>query len=368
MTEFNYALFPQTSGNLEIPALNWTLNVANYRIGRIEKRRVRTETKTLTVKPQPAAFPLNATWLPSANITLNENWTKEPSNFKIGEPITRSLTLEAEGLMASQLPVIATENDTDDVKFYPDQPSKTDEKSNSTVMSRRIETAAVVVSSAGEVTIPGIRIPWWDLKTDSLRYAEVPSRTIQIAGQVPVPNNIDTSAHISALTNPLAGESALQPQHSGNPIPPPTGIWRILAIVFALLWLSFVWMWWQARRQSSYNRRPVKENDAQVSEKQAFNELTSACRKQSPQSVRCALLKWAQMRWPQAHILTLNDIANQIGDKQTQQCILQLDTALYGINTSDWSGERLLAGLSHNADRATQKKEENVGGLQPLYP
>ncbi len=66
------------------------------------------EKLSLNVRPIPDSFPVNANnpWLPSELLTLHQEWQPEPIEFKVGEPITRTILLTAEGLGKAQLPNI----------------------------------------------------------------------------------------------------------------------------------------------------------------------------------------------------------------------------------------------------------------------
>jgi hypothetical protein len=113
-----------------IPAQTWTIestdqasNRFGFNGGRRELHRVKTAAITFDVKPKPDNYPLDATWLPANNINIAETWSQSPEQFKVGEPITRTVTLAAEGLSAEQLPPIFSEQEVDGFKFYPDKPN-----------------------------------------------------------------------------------------------------------------------------------------------------------------------------------------------------------------------------------------------------
>lgn len=101
--EVRYALFPQKSGELTIPAqlfsattvTNGSSSVFGSRGGR--STQVRSPSIPLTVKTKPADYPAGAPWLPARSLTLVEAWSPEPQQAQAGESLTRSLLLKAEG-------------------------------------------------------------------------------------------------------------------------------------------------------------------------------------------------------------------------------------------------------------------------------
>src|SRR3546814_12093198 len=66
--------------------------------------RVSSEQLRLTVNPKPASYPADVPWLPARSLSLSESWSPEPTHSQVGDSLTRSLTLEAEGLASAQLP------------------------------------------------------------------------------------------------------------------------------------------------------------------------------------------------------------------------------------------------------------------------
>ena len=108
----------------------------------------RSAALTLDVKTVPEQFP-GGHWLPAKKVTLVEDWSQEPPQFQVGEPLTRTLTLIAQGQTASQL-LELPEWVPDAFKQYPDQPSLHDEKSSDGISAIREEKVAIIPNRAGE--------------------------------------------------------------------------------------------------------------------------------------------------------------------------------------------------------------------------
>lgn len=365
ITEFNYGVFPQSSGELVIPSLHWTLNIANYRIGRIEKRRVRTRETIVEVKPQPATFPADATWLPAENIEISESWAREPNSFKVGEPITRTITLKATGLMSSQLPAFTNDDsDTGTVKFYPDQPVKNDIKGTYNVVSERIETAAVVVNQGGEVTIPGVTVPWWDLQSNTLKYAKTPPTTVFVAGGDP--SSSESGSDLPEFAPPSDNViPSTQTGQSGVS----TTLWQLATVLFAALWLAFMFMWWRERGGVRSSGESLTISGRHTPEKKVLNQLRIACNGNALVDIRKKLLEWAQLHWSNKEITTLDDIAERIDDGELQQDIRALDSALYSTsNENNFSGSSLYSNLMNWLKTEKHRANKYEGGLGSLYP
>ena len=130
VTELRYVIYPQKSGTLSIPAVEFTARevqagrtLLGSRLGR--RIRLSSEPLAVTVKSVPAAFPGDV-WLPARTLALTENWSIDPEALSVGDSTTRTLTLIAEGLQGSQLPPLSSVQgalNIPELRFYPDQES-----------------------------------------------------------------------------------------------------------------------------------------------------------------------------------------------------------------------------------------------------
>ncbi|MEL7047289.1 MAG: protein BatD, partial [Pseudomonadota bacterium] len=139
--EIRYAIFPEASGQLRIPAQTFTGRMGSGRrtlfdtrpSGRLIRRQ--TEGIVIPVLPRPADFP-NATWLPAADLSIEEQWSGDLDNLRIGDSVTRTVTLSATGLQGAQLPPLPWTG-IDGLRAYPDQPNINDVKDDSGITGVR---------------------------------------------------------------------------------------------------------------------------------------------------------------------------------------------------------------------------------------
>lgn len=367
IAEFNYALYPQNSGEFVIPSLVWDIKIRKSSrgrstffdlSGRYEIKRLRTAEKTIRVMPQPDAFPNDSPWIPATSLQLQENWSEETLEFNIGEPITRTLSLKAEGLMSAQLPQIWDSFDSANVKVYADQPELKDEKVSSGAISERIESAAVVVSGTGDATLPAIRIPWWDVTSDSLRYAELPERKLKAPAAVgarasnAMANGGERPGDIQVSKTYMQEAENLKAQLLA---------WRIisLALGVALAFLLGTWLFTNRNQTHAPTHR-------QANTKDDFAAVVKACGKNSPAEIRSALIRWATSYWPDDNVSTLKDIATRVGEAELEITFRKLDAALYSKRQVMFSEGKIIVGILKSFLGRDDKKR--VGeALQPFY-
>lgn len=371
VVEVIYAIHPQQSGELVIPSLVYdvTLSARNRdpwsdpfgsRGGAM--KRLRSEEKRVQIKPQPGNYG-GEQWLPAEDVQLQQDWSADPNSFKVGEPITRVLTLTAQGLTAAQLPPLSVGN-SPGIKLYPDQPQTQDQKVDSGITGIRTETMAIVPTQSGELTLPEVTVTWWDTKRNEQRVTRLPATTVVVAPGATPAQTASTSAQL-----PTAGGVTPTP---GAPIAaPPAAPWGWIGSTgfFALLSAGLAWALLRMKHQTAATGEATSRSQAALqSEKQAFKQLKKACQEGSPAAVRQAYLTWAKTYWPDRKVYSLQQSLLLINDAHLSECLAQLDSALYSEKAhAAWQGQELVAALEAWRKKRQTDKAPTVE-LQPLYP
>ena len=182
--EVRYAIFPQSSGKLDIPPLRFGAyeTASRSQFGSFSSRGNRvfrdTDAKRIDIMARPAHVPANE-WMPSSKVELSEQWSGDLDSLIVGEPITRTIRINAQGLTGAQilpLPIIESPN----YKVYPDQPQLEEQAIGDGVLGTRTESLALVPNQAGELVIPAIEMRWWDTKNQRMQTASLPATKVQV--------------------------------------------------------------------------------------------------------------------------------------------------------------------------------------------
>ncbi len=364
--ERTYAVFPQGHGELVIEPVTFEGQVFDSHatidnpFGQsIRTQRLQSEPIRLRVKPVPKEF-RGRHWLPAQSLTLVENWSEENATVKAGEPITRSLTLLAKGLTAGQLPEIAVPM-PDVVKSYPEAPVLDDHGRSEGVTGLRMEKQALIINANGTVTLPEIRVPWWNTRTDRPEEAVIPAHTLQVVGGA----TAQSVAPVSPAPAPAPEAAA-----AASPAPPPARehpFWRHLAVLLALGWALTSWAWWRARAPAANRngRHPGTAPSGSEATTIAAEVLAHA-RNDNAAQARQALQRWARCR--EIVPATLDGIARR--HPELTQALQDLDRCLYAGNAAAWSGAELaalFAGASRASAPATGRLATDAAALAPLY-
>lgn len=370
VVESSYAVFPQQSGELIIPSLIYSVEVSrsardlwNDPFGRRSNSimRLRTEPKKIDVKAAPDSS-VASTWQPANNLILNEGWSGSTDNLKVGEPITRTITIMADGLTGNQIAPLPAQP-VDGLTFYPDQPQTREEKSDKGVQGLRTETTAIIPNHGGSFTLPEITVQWWDTNTQTMKTATLPAKTLNVLGAAPSP--------VNGAPQGNAGTTPSSPQQQAAPLATqaitPAWLWIVVAamgVVIAGL-VAYVAKLKTDLRQLQFGQTTQQSQHAET-ERNLWNHLKQAAEHSDAQAMRKHLLDWARWQWPAANIHTLEDVARLSGSLELGKALRDLDSLLYSNKTPDnWNAMHLLQLLGEC--RAAKKPTGHMEGLQPLY-
>ncbi|SEH07039.1 BatD family protein [Candidatus Venteria ishoeyi] len=378
VVEQYYAIFPEQSGNLQIPPVQFQGLVMGSRTQKRpfmgfysdSGRTVRKKSKALSIKilPRPSVFPQQAVWLPARAVSLGEQWSVNPLEFQVGEPVTRTITLSALGLYAEHLPTLSPAN-PETFKQYPDQ-AQTETRltdSEHLLMAQQQQPIALVPTQAGQFTLPEISLPWWDTQQGELRYARLPARTVTVlpAAVSDKPTPVTTAPITSTQTN--QANNQVVPVKAESIWGLSIIYWFWLALLLTGAWILGLLFYWLSRH---HQQNPDKKINPRLGNlKAARKNIERACVATDAKVAREALLAWAKLQWPTQQPRGLAQLANLLSVTASQQAILELERYLYGGSSTapDWDGaeawQRIRMGLHEDI-----QDNDKSNPLPELYP
>lgn len=398
--EKQYALFPQRSGTMEIPDIMFRGEVTDgssrYVFRNLNTRTITSfaEGHTIAVREKPANYPANAVWLPATDISIKESWDNDFSNVRIGDALSRAIEITANGLDGAALPpLVQTPIDTVNAYPEPHQISRTYVDGN--VVGKRIETTSLLMTATGNVQIPGVSLPWFDIDTEEVKYATIaessirvgPTRTASANNSLQLSTDAngtllaDGDGDVAANNAPAFDTSVLDSLVSETKTP----LW-VLVLAAALTALLGVFTYVLAQRRSSARAVPQKQHPvsapmyrqaiAPEAEAAAFKEFVRACEQQHLPALRLALIGWGRQYFGAADLHNLDDLARRTGNEEIREICITLQQSLYGqdsVNAENLQAAitRLKALISalrtdYTQSRATAQKEQDYV-LPPLY-
>ncbi len=374
--EIRYAVFPEQSGTLTIPAQTFAGRARRgsrslFDLDSGPRITRNSEAITVEVKPRPPSFP-DTVWLPASELEIEESWSREPDQLTTGDSITRTVTVTGTGLQGAQLPPLEFP-ETPGLKYYPDKPSIEEAEADTGVVGLRTDSAALVPVRPGVYRIPEVRIPWWDTSTDRLRQAVLPGREITV-----LPAAGDGAGDLKGQTGDAAtaggnaGDEAVA-QAAGRG----AGAWPWISAALGLGWLltagALGWTLWRHPRPpagTTAASSPLAGSD----ESAAWKQVQAACAAAAPAPAREALRRWLRTLPNPACQQSLQAFAANQPDTALSQELAGLDEALYSAagNARDWNGDSLLAAARSARERqlgaGTGAGGQQTAALPPLYP
>ncbi|MCP5141424.1 MAG: protein BatD [Gammaproteobacteria bacterium] len=376
VTERRYAIYPQHSGRLDIPAVRFAGQVLQTRRnvwdpfgGSYSPRQVRSRALQLDVKPIPSSY-TGQHWLPATEVRLAQAWAETPPRFQAGEPGTHTLAIIADGLTAAQLPDVSLPLPPG-AKGYPDQPELRDERSATGIAGLRQQKLAVIPQTEGTIDFPEITLTWWNTTTDAQETARLPAQSFPVApGLAPPPAPPVQAAPLSATPpQPAADPAPLPARAPASPVFDrlgallDAGIWPWISLALALGWLLTLLLWWRAA-----HRKPVAETPpAPAPRKPGLNALRQACDANDAAGAKDALLDWTAAHWPSPTPTNLEGIRQRLPTHSAlAEAIAELNHALYSPRKQAWSGNVLKSTLAE-LELKPVRKDDSRDDLEPLY-
>ncbi len=369
VVEKKVAIFPQQSGKLLIQPSLAEIGIINRQSrtnifdpfnSNTQTRRLRSNSLTLNIKNIPATFN-GKNWLPSPSIKLVEDWPHN-TEFRVGEPITRTITLIADNLTAAQLPEIELLT-VDNLKQYSDKPILSNNKTTNGINAIRKEKIALIPTKPGVYTLPEINLRWWNTQTNKMLTAHISKREFTV---LPATTDNKTQPEISApSTSPVTPLNIPVPntdKDTKSHSTPEKWFWSTL--VFFLLWLVTLVLWWRSHATNKNVQIPETENIQKLNT--CLKQLKHACNRDSPQETKLALLNWAKLVFPDQQVLSLSQLADYV-DEPLKHKLLDLNTCLYAANRLSWQCDGIYnLCKKYKAPASHTSKCKNSATLEPF--
>jgi hypothetical protein len=364
VVERRYALFPLQSGQITVEPvqLDGSIIVRNSSFNSPFSQsarpiRVRSNAVTLDVSAMPSDWD-DSEWLPATHVELIEGWPST-STFKVGESVTRTITLRSQGLTSSQLPKIISLL-PDNLKAYPDQSRLIDDKTFEGVSGSRQEKLAIMPMQPGTYILPQIDIPWWNTKLGRKEMATIPPRTFKVVAAA-------GTAVTRASTQTYPDAKAPVVAQTSDMLAPAGSDWFWLALIASTGWLlTLGWVWMSRKRDKAGGD---DGNEMQASNlKEAKNVVRFACQRNDAKACERTLLSWSHLQWPDSSINSLTALALQCEPDLAQE-IRSLEVFLYGSGKKGWSSAGLLQAFQKAGFKAPQSVSvKQSAALPELYP
>ncbi len=338
-----YAVFPQQIGNLTFSPVVFSGQVVkghSFFNMQAEHRRIESSAQEIEVKPIPAPFNKD-NWLAAYDLKLTEEWSSDPRNMVVGEPITWTVTITADGCLGSLIPEVDLVF-PDTVKQYRDKAETSNQESQLGILGTKQLKIALIANQMGQIQLPEITVQWWNLKTNQVETAHLPAKVLTIEN--------DPLAARAVVDN---DELQFNKQESDRANPTPIEVipwWAWCIMSLNLFWIALI-------AGILYKRRPLKikiKKNVPFSFDGVRKQLKQACQDNDAKHVEALLVSWASFQYPQKNIGNLSQLKNLTAQPLKNQ-IDTLYNYLYGFEKS-WSGMSLWECLKDYKESRVKQK------------
>ncbi|MGS0827539.1 BatD family protein [Shewanella sp. 0m-8] len=346
--ERNYAIIADQPGELTITGASFSgdVLVQSRQSGAMfsfnESRPTQTQAPKMTVLINPMPADYHGEWLVSDLVVLKEDWPETATEYNVGEPITRTITLLASNTDETSLPDIVMLTPKA-LKTYPEKAQRNTFLRDNQMVSQLTQTTAIVATSPGTYTLPEITVPWWNPHLNKQQFATLPARTIVVKG--------DTAMA------PIEQQVIQTPTNNSS-----SGFWPWLSLALGTLWLITLALWLNARK----NRSEHADTDAKpiiAKPSNTLSALQAACRAKDATQVLNGLTRYYTELYRQP--MSLSQIS--MTDSVIANAIEQMQRAAYSPSklTNNIDFAQLLSVVRKAAAPNTQAKSSALVKLNP---
>ncbi|MHA2714155.1 BatD family protein [Vibrio owensii] len=171
-------LYPQASGQFVIPPV-----AVGVQVSAPDGSKVAGTLYTQPIKFE-ASMPSgllsdDSAWFTATKVSVDQKWTTSNDELKVGDAITRTITIKAQDSLSVLLPDLLSNDSTASYQAYP-QPNRLDDKqTRGDYQSSRIEESVYVIQQGGEFTLPEHKFQWWNSKSKALETVVIEGKTFK---------------------------------------------------------------------------------------------------------------------------------------------------------------------------------------------
>ena len=358
INEWTYAVFVDQPTTLEIPGQLFSGVIGSTRsIFDSFGANQRTLARSPGARVEIVSAPSGQYWFPASEVRIEEDWPDRgagaEAEFRVGEPITRNITVISFGQRPETIPPLPQIAD-DQFKVYADQPELITQTGESHLIGIRSESAAIVPTRAGDMTLPEIRIPWFDVDDSIWKDAILPAQAISVL-----------EAQSSASLAPPESFSAPEQLNLGQAEQAPfSSIWLWSTAAFAFLSLILAWLLVRQPKQAVSTQQSTSQD---YKEDRLWTALKREFKKGTALSLRTSLESWCRITWPDESASPLQKLAEKLSTEAAKE-LTALDQAIYGKQSTETPSLNALQAELKVLRKQVDKKDTGASALAPLNP
>ena len=169
-------LYPQASGDFVIPPVAVGVQVSAPDGEKVSGTLYTQPIKFKTALPS-GLLSGDTPWFSATHVDVKQEWETSTESLKVGDAITRKITISAQDSLSVLLPDMLKGESTTRYQAYPQPHRLTDTQTRGDYQSTRTEESVYVIQQGGELTLPDYEFRWWNSKTQQVETVVLEGKT-----------------------------------------------------------------------------------------------------------------------------------------------------------------------------------------------
>jgi len=297
----------------------------------------------------PQARDLNP-FVSANNIAIDQKIDRSSQNLKVGDSITRTVTMTADGIPAMLIPPVVF-TPVDGFAIYPSHPTLQDvaDSRSGSLKGIRTEQAVYLLQKAGDYSLPPISLGWWNVRDQKVERTQADGVGLHVADNPAVKSSAGVAAGSWRARWDI---SDFLQRH-----------WQMFAIILAgagiLLWklpvLTRACLAWRARRRQAYRQ----------SEAFYFTRLRRAASSGDTRKTYFSWLDWLDRFEPLGRVRSAQSLKRAANDSVLDAAVDALEQNLFGSEAAAPDLRTFMSRLSV-ARRRLVRGQHSIRAAHPL--
>jgi len=177
---YEFSIYPQLAGTVEVPAIPVEVTTKTWGADATQTvQQKQTSAITIKAKVPPGAEDVVGL-ISTTHFNAEQQWAPAIDDPKVGDALTRTLTMQAEGVSAMAFTPLQYD-DLPGVGIYPAEPTVKDSTDRGSLTGMRAENVTYVFERAGTVTVPDVVLTWWNVSAQKLERVTLPGLELDVA-------------------------------------------------------------------------------------------------------------------------------------------------------------------------------------------
>ncbi len=178
LQRWEVTLYPQASGEFVVPPIAVGVQVSAPNGNKVSGS-LYTQPITFSAALPSGLLSDDVPWFVATSVDVTQEWKASGEALKVGDAITRKITITAKDSLSVLLPDLMKGVSTARYQAYSQPHRLIDTQTRGDYQSTRTEESVYVIQQGGELTLPDYEFRWWNSKTEQLESVVIKGKQFQ---------------------------------------------------------------------------------------------------------------------------------------------------------------------------------------------